>query len=102
MTEPLFFDTDCLSAFLWVNNVSILAQLYPGRIVIPAEVYTELSIPTIPHLKARVDKMLANGDARIERIHTETEEYRLYRKMVAAPDPGHVIIGPGEACPRRA
>ena len=97
MIEPLFFDTDCLSAFLWVNNVSILAQLYPGRIVIPAEVYTELSIPTIPHLKARVDTMLANGDARIERIQTETEEYKLYRKMVDAPDHGHVIIGPGEA-----
>lgn len=31
MTETVYFDTDCLSAFLWVNNQSLLAQLYPGR-----------------------------------------------------------------------
>jgi predicted nucleic acid-binding protein len=97
LTEPLFFDTDCLSAFLWVNNQSLLAQLYPGRVVIPAEVYAELSNPAIPHLKAKVDIMVACGDARIESIMTETEEYRLYRKLVANPDPGHAIIGRGEA-----
>lgn len=34
MTEPIFFDTDCLSAFLWVDNQSLLAQLYPGRVVL--------------------------------------------------------------------
>ncbi len=97
LTEPLFFDTDCLSAFLWVNNQSLLAQLYPGRIIIPAEVYSELSIPTIPHLKARVDAMVLNGDAQVKSIQTETEEYSLYKKLTTAPDPGHVIIGPGEA-----
>ena len=97
MTEPLFFDTDCLSAFLWVNNQSLLAQLYPGRIVIPAEVYAELSKPTVPHLKARIDVMLNNKDARLESIQLGTNEYDLYRKLVSKPDPGHVIIGNGEA-----
>lgn len=97
LTDPVFFDTDCLSAFLWVNNQSLLAQLYPGRIVIPAEVYAELSRPSIPHLKARIDIMLSNHDARIESIQTGTEEYALYRKLVAKPDPGHMIIGSGEA-----
>ena len=97
MTEPLFFDTDCLSAFLWVNNQSLLAQLYPGRIIIPAQVYAELSVPAVPHLKQRIDGMIAGGDARIETIQADTETYRLYRKLVSAPDPGHVIIGNGEA-----
>ena len=97
MTRTLFFDTDCLSAFLWINDQSLLAQLYPGRIVIPEEVYRELSIPTVPHLKTRVDTMIANGDARVQSIKTETEEYRIYRKLVSSPDPGHVIIGNGEA-----
>lgn len=97
LTEPVFFDTDCLSAFLWVNNQSLLAQLYPGRIVIPAEVYAELSRPTIPHLKARVDMMLSNNEARIESIEAGTEQYKLYRKLVAKPDPGHAVIGNGEA-----
>lgn len=97
MTEPLFFDTDCLSAFLWVNNQSLLARLYPGRIVIPSAVYTELSNPRISHLKARVDTLLSNKVARIETIETNTTEYALYRKLISKPDPGHVIIGNGEA-----
>ena len=74
MTEPLFFDTDCLSAFLWINNQSLLAQLYPGRVIIPAQVYAELSIPSVPHLKQRIDVMISNGDARIETIQADTEE----------------------------
>lgn len=97
MTEPLFFDTDCLSAFLWVNNQSLLSQLYPGRIVIPEAVYTELSNPRISHLKARVDTLLSDNSARVETIETESAEYTLYRKLVSNPDPGHVIIGNGEA-----
>ena len=97
MTEPLFFDTDCLSAFLWINNQSLLAQLYPGRVIIPAQVYAELSIPSVPHLKQRIDVMISNGDAKVESIQADTKEYRLYRKLVSKPDPGHVIIGSGEA-----
>jgi len=77
LTEPLFFDTDCLSAFLWINNQSLLAQLYPGRVIIPAQVYAELSIPSVPHLKQRIDVMISSGDARIETIQADTEEYRL-------------------------
>ena len=41
--------------------------------------------------------MISSGDARIETIQADTEEYRLYRKLVSKPDPGHVIIGSGEA-----
>lgn len=55
MTEPLFFDTDCISAFLWVKEQSILVKMFPGRIGIPRQTYEELSIPEIPHLKSRVD-----------------------------------------------
>lgn len=97
MTESLFFDTDCLSAFLWVNRQSLLVNLYPGRIVIPTQVYTELSYPGISHLKARIDTMLKNKEVQIANILTDTEEYRLYKKMVATPDSDHVMIGNGEA-----
>ena len=97
MTETVYFDTDCLSAFLWVNNQSILAQLYPGRIVLPKEVYIELSNPGIPHLKARVDAMVLNKDVVVAEIQANTEEYRLYRKLASCPDRGHLIIGRGEA-----
>lgn len=32
MTDELFSDIDCLSAFLWINNTNILQTLYSGRI----------------------------------------------------------------------
>lgn len=97
LTKPLIFDTDCLSAFLWVNQQSLLVQLYPGQIVIPSEVLTELSFPCIAHLKARINLMIINKDVKLASIQTGTEEYKLYRKMTAKPEPGHVIIGKGEA-----
>lgn len=55
MTDDLFFDTDCLSAFLWINETNILNELYGGRIVLPEPVYQELSNPCIPHIKQRAD-----------------------------------------------
>lgn len=100
LTDPLFFDTDCISAFLWVNNESILVKLFPGRIVIPQEVYNELSHPAVnavKGLKAQVDTMLQAGDATLETITVGTDTYKLYRKLVSQPDPGHKIIGRGEA-----
>lgn len=100
MTEPLFFDTDCISAFLWVDNESILSKLFHGRIVIPKEVYDELSHPGVNHvkgLKAQVDLMLQAGDATIETITVGTDTYELYRKLTSHPDPGNKIIGRGEA-----
>ncbi len=100
MTEPLFFDTDCISAFLWVDNESILSKLFPGRIIIPKEVYDELSHPGVNRvkgLKAQVDSMIQNGDATVEPIIVGTNTYELYRKLTINPDPGHKIIGRGEA-----
>lgn len=35
MTNSLFFDTDCLSSFLRINDTNILHELYGGRIVLP-------------------------------------------------------------------
>lgn len=100
MTEPLFFDTDCISAFLWVDNESILSKIFPGRIVIPQEVYNELSHPSVNHIKslrAQVDLLLQAGDASIENITVGTDTYNLYRKLTRFPDPGHKVIGNGEA-----
>lgn len=99
LTDELFFDTDCISAFLWVGNESLLAKLYPGRIVIPKQVYNELSYPSplIQTLKARIDRMTASGDARLEEIPIDSAVYSLYHQLTAAPEPGHRIIGSGEA-----
>ena len=68
MTELLFFDTDCLSAFLWVGKESLLPKLYPRKIIIPKPVYTELDRPAISHLKARIDALAAANLVTIQDI----------------------------------
>ena len=70
-----------------MNNESILSKLFPGRVIIPKEVYDELSHPGVNRvkgLKAQVDIMVQSGAATIETI-------------VVGPDPGHRVIGRGEA-----
>ncbi len=96
MTEDFFFDTDCLSAFLWVNETNILHELYGGRIIIPEPVYRELDVPNIPHLKKRVDGMIQNKDAMVHIMNVGTEEYELYASLVRGKK-GKKAIGRGEA-----
>ncbi len=97
LTDSLFFDTDCLSAFLWVGNESLLVKLYPGKIIIPKPVYDELSYPGVNHLKARVDTLLSSGQASLEGILTDSEAYLLYYQLAYKPNSGNKIIGKGEA-----
>lgn len=92
---PLYFDTDCLSAFLWVKDESLLPQLYPGRVVIPKQVYDELG--NIPHLQARIDTLLNRGDVSVMEIKAGTAEHQLYTEFTRKPKPGHAVIGHGEA-----
>ena len=74
----LFFDTDCISAFLWVKGQNLITQLYSKKIVIPKQSYNEISV--IPHLKNAID----------------TAEYQLYVDLVTGTE-GHKAIGDGEA-----
>ena len=97
MTEKYFFDTDCLSAFLWVRRENLLIKLYGGKIILPEQVYSELSHPRIPHLKTMTDTLKSNGDISIESIDINTEEYRIYCKLTTNPDRGFKVIGKGEA-----
>lgn len=95
MTEKYFFDTDCLSAFLWVREESILAKLYAGNIILPAQVYNE--IQRVPHLLSRVDTLKNNGDLSVESMEAGSEEYSDYLRMTTSPESGMRIIGRGEA-----
>ena len=38
LTDSIFFDTDCICAFLWVDEVCLLEKLVEGKIMIPKPV----------------------------------------------------------------
>lgn len=92
---PLYFDTDCLSAFLWVKDESILTQLYPGRVIIPKQVYDELG--SVPHLQERIDILLGRNEVKLLEIEADTPAAELYAELTGSPRPGHAVIGRGEA-----
>ena len=96
MTDDLFFDTDCLSSFLWINDTNILHELYGGKIVLPEPVYQELSNPCVPHMKQRADVLIANKDATVKTIDAGTQEYKLYSVLIKG-EKGKKAIGRGEA-----
>ncbi|MFP5522054.1 hypothetical protein [Peptococcus simiae] len=97
MTDKIFFDTDCISAFLWVNNECLLEKMYSGKIIFPGEVYRELSSPRVPHLKERADYLLDKEVAEICRIDIGSQEFQLFQELTSSPSDGYKIIGRGEA-----
>ena len=97
LIDSIFFDTDCISAFLWVKNESLLETMYSGKIVIPKEVYDELNKPSILHLKHRIDQLISRGSAKIMTMDIMTEEYDLYRNLTTISEYNHKVIGKGEA-----
>lgn len=96
LIDSIFFDTDCICAFLWVNNECLLEKMYPGKIVIPKEVYDEIDKPAISHLKAKVDRLIAKGSVKIVDIDTGSEEYEVYKELTTFTGKNKVI-GSGEA-----
>lgn len=97
LTKNIFIDTDCISAFLWVGNESLLSQLYPGRVIMPKPVYDEIDRPALTWMKARVDSMISAGKLTVVELLSGSEEFELYYKLTENPDEGHKIIGDGEA-----
>lgn len=97
MIDKLFFDTDCISSFLWVKEENILFKLYPGKIVLPKQVFNELSNPSIPHIGRKINDLCSSGEVSIKEIVTNTEEYRIYHELAISPAKGVKIIGKGEA-----
>ncbi|MDV0445403.1 hypothetical protein MmiAt1_09800 [Methanimicrococcus sp. At1] len=92
MTD-IYFDTDCLSSFLWVREQNLLISHF-GSISIAEEVYSELSHPSVSHLKTRTDKLLQLNALTIETINYGTPEWNLYLEMTRGEG---LKIGRGEA-----
>ena len=94
MTKRVFFDTDCISSFLWVDERNVIEELFNARIVIPEEVYEELSNPRVPHLKEQTDKMIANGHATVDAIEEGSSAFIIFNKLTNIQN--RPIIGKGE------
>ena len=94
MTDNYFFDTDCISSFLWVKNECLLVKLYPGVIILPNQVYEE--IKKVPHLFARIETLKSSGSLKVESIMQDSEEATLYNQMLAGTET-ILPIGRGEA-----
>ena len=72
-------------------------KLYPGRIVIPKPVYSELSLPSVIFLKNRIDTMVNTGHVIISEILVDSEEYLTYYQLTEKPILTQKLIGKGEA-----
>jgi predicted nucleic acid-binding protein len=96
LTKPIFFDTDCLSAFLWTNKQEILVKLYPGRLKIPEQVYTELSAPGVERLRKQMDILLNRKKFEEVKMPDGSAASDLYYEMLQHR-PGHKLMGNGEA-----
>ena len=97
VTAPIFFDTDCLSNFLWIGREDILLKLYEGRIYVPEAVYEELSNPGVSHLAWRIDQLNWEDRLEIECIYRKTPEFDLYYSLAINPPENQKLIGRGEA-----
>lgn len=72
--KPAFYDTDCLSCFIVINDTSILEELF-DCIYLPYEVYDEFNRPNTQNLKNRVDKLIEKAFVKILDFDTDSEEY---------------------------
>ncbi len=95
MTDDIYFDCDCISAFLSVGKEYLLVRFFEGNIVIPRQVYNELN--KVLSFKNKLNSLLAREKIRLEEISVNTQEANLYIKLTTSPDPGFCTIGRGEA-----
>ena len=99
MTDStLFFDTDCISAFLWIDDTSIVIKLYGNRVAIPMQVYKELMAckGEASVIKARITELLNRKEAIIVDMEVDSEEYNLYTEL-AFGNGSETLMGRGEA-----
>lgn len=95
MTDICFFDTDCISSFLWIKRVDVVFNVIKGRILLPQPVYEELQ--RVPFLCSEFDVLIKQGKARTIDIEYGSNEYADYLRLTRNPDAGMKIIGKGEA-----
>lgn len=96
LTKKIFFDTDCLSSFYWADQEVLLCQMFSDRMVIPKEVYVELSSPAVPLLNKKLIQCVNMLKIEVKEILTGTQEFDLFFQLALAPE-DNKGIGKGEA-----
>lgn len=93
MSGDVFYDTDCLSCFVSIDDVSILRSLFK-KIIIPYDVYIEFSRIFI--LKERVDRLVDEGFIEVADFDIDSKTYEFFTKLRNGKLTGRKI-GNGEA-----
>lgn len=93
----IFFDSDCISSFLWIRRADLFLRLNLGELILPQEVFLELSNPSIPHIGKQMKELINGGQMKTIGIMTGTKEATLFYEMTGTPAGGFRPIGRGEA-----
>ena len=77
LNKPVFYDTDCLECFLFVDAGHILEELF-SKIIIPEQVYSEIMAENTPAIVKKNFKNLKNRFVEIKEISFLSPEYTTY------------------------
>ena len=91
----IFYDTDCLSCFIMVNQTWILEQLY-DKIIIPKQVYNEFKRPKNNKRIQKIKQLEKKGFLIIKSFEINTKEHYTYKQIRDGDITGR-DIGPGES-----
>ena len=77
LNKPVFYDTDCLECFLFVDAGHILEELF-SKIIIPEQAYSEIMAENTPAIVKKNFKNLKNRFVEIKEISFLSQEYTTY------------------------
>ena len=80
MNKLVFYDTDCLECFLFVDAGYILEELF-SKIIIPEQVYGEIIVENTPSVVKTNFKKLKEGFVEIREIPFASPEYTVYMSI---------------------
>lgn len=91
--KKIFYDTDCLSCFLAVNECEILQKLF-SKIIIPTAVESEILDDGTPeHIKNNFHKLVNLEFVEVQRMEIGSPEHELFNDIKK----NHEFMGDGEA-----
>ena len=80
MNTQVFYDTDCLECFLFVDAGYILEELF-SKIIIPEQVYNELMDNNTPSIVKTNFNKLKDGFVETREIQFASPEYTAYKAI---------------------